>query len=257
MRKIKTGFSLIELLVVIAIIGILAAIGTIGYNKYIHYTKVAANNANAATVLRAVKAAASEQNRSMLYRICGAALASAPNDLINSVTPTPHNCIASLLADMKDPFADHPYSLLIPYYASVSGPYNNDAGYASQDLVYFSFPVVMALTNKYLVGVFADCHNGTDPSSNGFFSSWGGPVTGRMYSSSHILIMPIQDFSNLIWQGIPGVNILNESQFWNSPVDPLNIPLWDGTGWALVSCDDQGNQTQVLPISNLQDWSKW
>ena len=46
MKKINTGFSLIELLVVVAIIGVLAAIGTIGYGQYINSTKEKALTAN-------------------------------------------------------------------------------------------------------------------------------------------------------------------------------------------------------------------
>jgi type IV pilus assembly protein PilA len=44
--KLKSGFSLIELLVVVAIIGILAAIGTVGYNNYISQAQTAAYLAN-------------------------------------------------------------------------------------------------------------------------------------------------------------------------------------------------------------------
>lgn len=46
MKKINTGFSLLELLVVVAIIGVLAAIGTIGYGNYIQSTKEKALDAN-------------------------------------------------------------------------------------------------------------------------------------------------------------------------------------------------------------------
>ena len=53
MQGIKSGFSLIELLVVVAIIGILAAIGTVGYNNYINHAKDAVTSSNLAALTEA------------------------------------------------------------------------------------------------------------------------------------------------------------------------------------------------------------
>lgn len=49
----RSGFSLIELLVVIAIIGILAAVGVVGYNGYINATKDESTIANMNSIDRA------------------------------------------------------------------------------------------------------------------------------------------------------------------------------------------------------------
>jgi type IV pilus assembly protein PilA len=50
--KLKSGFSLIELLVVVAIIGILAAIGTVGYRNYTDQADIAARQANDAQIIQ-------------------------------------------------------------------------------------------------------------------------------------------------------------------------------------------------------------
>ena len=54
MKKIESGFSLIELLVVVAIIGILAAVGTVGYGNYIKSSKLKATAANVSNLASAL-----------------------------------------------------------------------------------------------------------------------------------------------------------------------------------------------------------
>lgn len=53
--RYKSGFSLIELLVVVAIIGVLAAIGTVGYGNYITQTRIKVNAANLDNMAQAIQ----------------------------------------------------------------------------------------------------------------------------------------------------------------------------------------------------------
>ena len=81
----RSGFSLIELLVVVAIIGILAAVGVVGYQGYIDATKDEAAKANLSIMSRAVE----QDNLSIKENLGGA------TDLNTGITSS-STCLAQL-----------------------------------------------------------------------------------------------------------------------------------------------------------------
>jgi prepilin-type N-terminal cleavage/methylation domain-containing protein len=110
MQRIKSGFSLIELLVVVAIIGILAAIGTVGYNKYINYAKDAVTKSNLAQLAEALKVEDSKR---------GSCSTTDPTVCVNELATN---------ANMKDPYLDQNLVVLNDSSLSYAAPIDYNTG---------------------------------------------------------------------------------------------------------------------------------
>jgi type IV pilus assembly protein PilA len=100
MKKIESGFSLIELLVVVAIIGILAAVGTVGYGNYIKSSKLKATAANVANIASAIGTEDSALAAGIKDGVCGTGTTANASATAGSA------CITSLIssANMKNPY---------------------------------------------------------------------------------------------------------------------------------------------------------
>jgi type IV pilus assembly protein PilA len=104
MKKIESGFSLIELLVVVAIIGILAAVGTVGYGNYIKSSKLKATAANAANLASALGTEDAARAAGITDGVCGSLGATASTTCVTNIITgsnmkNPYNTSAAIASD--------------------------------------------------------------------------------------------------------------------------------------------------------------
>ena len=113
-QHIKSGFSLIELLIVVAIIGILAAIGTVGYQNYIDGTREAVTENVSDELTRTLE-------RDLILVTSGQ---EAGSDVLENLTQNSvcENYATEMVAYAQDSLAGEGASILERSAAAIYGP---------------------------------------------------------------------------------------------------------------------------------------